>query len=262
MRRQSFLPIFFLFLVLSFGILFLSEKNLFPGVVGTILFPIESTAYNLFHVSFLPVAKSPQDSLTAQNQALLQQLTHLQSVEADNKALRDQFQITDIPSQTLIPAHIIGAPSFFPGVSLPENIVIDRGDAQGVHVGQVVIVKNILVGSVVKATSNASLVRLVSNISSLITAQTQETSAQGVVKGLGNGEMVLDNVSLSDQLKLGDMVVTGAGQDMSGSGYPPGLILGTISSIEKNPSSLFQKANIKSPFSITHLQMVFIKSGK
>jgi len=46
----------------------------------------------------------------------------------DNKALRDQFQTENPKSTNLIEADIIGAPGFIPGISIPETLVLNRGE--------------------------------------------------------------------------------------------------------------------------------------
>lgn len=262
MRQQSFLPVFFLFLFLSFMVFFLSQKNLLfgSGILGNGLFAIQGVVYSTIHI--LPQKQSDLDKLRQENTQLKVAVTQLKTVEDDNKALRDQFQTTSIPSQNLLPAAIIGEPGFFPGISLPESVVIDKGNKDGVNKGDITVVKNIVIGQIFQITNHASLVTLITNTASSITAQAQQTGALGIVKGMGNGQLVLDNVALSDQLKVGDTVVTSPGQNPQGIGFSPGLLLGEITSIEKKPSSLFQKAYLKTFLQIEKVRLVFILQAK
>ena len=92
-------------------------------------------------------------------------------------------------------------------------------------------------------------------------AKTSQTNAIGVLKGSGNNTMVLDNVVLSDDLKVGDLVVTAMDQDIKSQGFPPNFIIGKIISVEKNPSSLFQRASLSGLVDVTKLSFVFVITG-
>ena len=82
--------------------------------------------------------------------------------------------------------------------------------------------------------------------------------AQGLIKGQGNGQIVLDNVLLSEKIENGDLVVTGGTKDIEGIGLPPDLVIGKIYALQKNPSALFQKAEVKSFIDSVQLSTLFI----
>jgi cell shape-determining protein MreC len=45
---------------------------------------------------------------------------------------------------------------------------------------------------------------------------------------------------------------------LSGSGFPPDLVVGKITSVEKKPSSLFQKAEVESFINFSKITAVFV----
>jgi rod shape-determining protein MreC len=96
------------------------------------------------------------------------------------------------------------------------------------------------------------------NSTSLFTAKTLNTQAQGVVKGQGGGGVVLDNVVLSESLKKDDLVLTNGDINTQNSGFPPDLTVGKIISVSKNPSDLFQKADIQPLIDLESLEKVFV----
>lgn len=196
--------------------------------------------------------------LKAENNLLYQRLVNEKKLEADNAALRDQFANTPVSAQTLLPAHIVSAPGFIPGISLPEYLVIDKGSADAVREGQIAIYKNIAVGIIMHTTKHFSKVTLTTNTVTSIPVKTMTTNARGVIKGLGDGTFLVDNVVASDHLEKNDVVVTLGNQKSDGSAYPPGLIIGKINSVQKIPSALFQRASVTSIIDITVLPMVFI----
>ena len=90
------------------------------------------------------------------------------------------------------------------------------------------------------------------------TVSASSTPAFGVIKGKGNGEMVLDNVLLSESLSIHDTVLTKGDIDSNGVGLTSGIVVGEITSIDKKPSSLFQTGQVKSPLDFSQLSFVFI----
>ena len=265
MQRRSFLPIFLLLIFLSIVIFGLSKTTVLKGssdVIQKALSPFQNATFHVF--GFLK--KGGQDSKIAlENKDLLKKIVDQKKLQDENTALRFQFETTYPKSQNLLPANIIGAPSFVPGVSPPEYLVLDKGTSDNVKVGSAVVLKDNIVGKVVQASSSFSKALLVTNSSSSFSARVvaisgAQDSALGVIKGLGS-EMVLDNVLLSDNIKTGDYVVTKGDLDLNGVGFPPSLIVGKITSVEKNPSSLFQRGKVKSLVDFSKLDVVFIVLG-
>lgn len=262
-KRRSFLPLFLIFLVLSFLVIFLASHNLFFGknLVEDVLFPVTSAIYkivtypaNLFH-------NTADEKLQQENLSLRLQLVGMQKLQTENKALHDQFETTDVPTTNLLPAGIIGDPQFIPGISAPEALILNKGRADGLTVGMAVIYEKNIVGILSQVTDHTSFVTVVSNKATSFIAETSNTNAQGVLAGQGNGVMVLGSVLLSDKLQVGDMVVTTGSTDIAGHGIPPGFIVGKIISVDKNPSSLYQTASVKSLLQIEKLSTVFVMTG-
>lgn len=260
MERRNFLPIFSLFLFLSIAVLLLARVPLFSGL-GFVSNPLFNAQYVVFSALTFPAqffSDKKLSALQAENIQLRTQLVHDEKLQADNAALRDQFETTQIPSNNLLPAQVIGDPNFIPGISNPETLIVQKGKKDGVAVGQPVVYKNNLIGQITSSADTASLVTLVSNKVSSFTVRTSETRAQGVLTGQGDGVMILGNVVLSDTLRIGDTVLTNGSQDTTGHGYPPDLVVGKIVSVNKNASSLYQSASVESLLNISKLTNVFI----
>lgn len=260
-KRRSFFPIFLIFLVLPL-LIFASSRVSFLKPIDSfskaVFAPFQSLTYGIFSKITDLTSNQKVKKLSDENKVLTKKLVDLKKLEADNKALRDQFQTTNPRSANLVPAQIVGAPGFIPGISVPEMIVINRGENDGVREGNAVIFKENLIGKVVKTSSYLSSVLLISNSTSSFTGKTLETNTSGVVKGQGGGELILDNVLLSENLKKGDTVLTKGYLNSEGIGLPPNLIVGKITSVSKKPSDLFQKAEVTSLVDFVKIQDVFI----
>ena len=180
-------------------------------------------------------------------------------LEAEISAFRDQFETETIRTNILLPSNIVGMKGFLPNTP-PSEFIIDKGKKDGIVLDDAVIFKGNLIGQVSITSKFLSKVLLITNSDSSFAAKT-EAGVLGIVKGQGNGEMIFQNVLLSENLKVGELVFTSPGSDLEGRGIISNLIVGKISSIEKNPSDLFQKAKLKALVDYPKLSKVFIVKG-
>jgi len=261
MQRRNFVSYFLIFLVLSLIVFGSAKIGLLKPIDSLgkgILAPIQALTYGVFEKITSLGSNSQLETLRAENLALTQKLSNQNKLIEDNKALRDQFQTQNPKSAGLIEADVVGAPMFIPGISVPEVLILDRGESDGIKVGLAVVYQNNLIGKVVGASAFSSSVMLITNSASSFTAKTMATQSQGVIKGQGGGGMILDNVVLSDNLQKQDTVLTKGDVDTEGSGFPPDLVVGKISAVSKNASDLFQKADVKSLIDFSKLSKVFV----
>jgi rod shape-determining protein MreC len=260
-RRENFFLAFFVFLALSFLVFGLSRVGILNpvgSVFQKIITPFQSTTYNIVNSVSILGTSARLKKLEAENLILTSMLSDQKKLERENSALSDQFQATSPNSNTLLPANIVGAPSFIPGISTPETFIIDKGTHDGVKIGEAAVYKNNLLGKITKSNDFLSEVTLVTNLSSSFTAKASSSEAPGVIKGQGGGEMILDNVLLSDSLKPSDLVLTQGDTSLNGGGYPPDLVVGKIVSVDKKASSLFQRAEVSSFIDFSKITTVFI----
>jgi rod shape-determining protein MreC len=260
-RKENFLPVFFVFLVLSFLFLGLSKVGILnpvSSVFQKIITPFQSVTHTVFNSVSLLGTNARLKKLETENLTLTSMLSDQKKLKDDNAALSDQFQTVSPKSNTLLPANIIGAPSFIPGVSTPETFIVDKGTQDNVKIGEAVVYKNNLLGKITKSNDSLSEVTLITNSSMSFTVKTSSSETLGVIKGQGGGEMILDNVLLSDSLKPSDLVLTNGDTSLNGSGYPPDLVVGKIISVDKKASSLFQRAEVSSFIDFSKITTVFI----
>ncbi len=260
-KRGSFFSYFFVFLCASLLLFFSSKISFLKPVnsfVQSVFAPVQSLTYGVFSAVTNIGSSSKIKLLQDENRSLLKKLADNEKIKADNKALRDQFQTAGVRSTNLIPAGVIGAPGFLPGFSVPETLTLNRGETDGVRVGQAVIYKDNLIGRVVETSLFLSSVSLITNSSLSFTANSLETNALGVIKGEGGGKLIFDNVLLSENLKKDDLIMTKGNISQKEEGFPAGLIVGKIASVSKNASDLFQKAEIKILIDLTKLNTVFV----
>ncbi len=263
-RRENFFLTFFIFLILSIVIFAFSKFGVLNGVssvLSKVLSPFRVITFNSF--SFIRDIENDTkiEKLKEENRNLIRLFVNQQVLKSENQALRDQFQTSNPKSQNLLPARIVGAPSFIPGISEPSSLILDKGTSDGVDVGDAVVLKNNLVGQVTNVNMFFSRVTLITDTSSSFTGKDVRTGAIGVISG-EDKIMIFGNVLQSSDLKLSDIIVSKGDLDMKGYGYPPDFIVGKIISLQKEPSALFQKAEVVSLINFSSLSTVFVWKGQ
>ncbi len=261
LKKRALVNAFLVVFVLSILLLILSNIGLlngFSSIISKITTPVQKSVYSTFGLILQKGSDDDFKKLQEENLLLTKKLIDQEKLKEDNQALRDQFQTASPKSTELLPCKVISFPSFIPNVSIPETLIIDKGTSDSLKIGQAVIFKDNLVGKVAKTLSNKSLVYLVTHPSLNFTAEILNSNTTGVIKGLGGGEMVLDNVLLSDNLEKDEIVLTKGDLTMENVNFPQGLIVGKITAIDKNPSALFQTAGVKSLIDLSNLTTVFV----
>jgi len=257
-KRENFLLAFLLFFIIALLIFLLSSFGVLKiSFLEKFFSPIQSVTYSLFHKLPFVADDESLKKLKDENIELTKKLLDQKKLQSENAALKDQFETSNPRSQNLLHGKVIGAPSFIPGISFPTVFIIDKGEKDGVKNNQAVVFKDALIGRVEKTTKYLSKVILLSNSSFSFTAKT-ERGALGIIKREGNGEITLNNVLLSEDLKKDDLVYTRGDLDEEGIGIPEDLIIGKIESIGKESSALFQKAKVRSMIDFTKLFNVFV----
>ncbi len=77
---------------------------------------------------------------------------------------------------------------------------------------------------------------------------------EGIVKGKYGTSLALEKILQSEVLNLADVIVT-SGRDGK---FIPGLILGTVSSIDFSPSDTLKSAILKLDYNISEITNVFV----
>lgn len=189
-----------------------------------------------------------------ENKALKEQLANLLSENAslrkklaETESLLSQEQYLDPKIYNLIPARPVG---------LSRYLRIDKGEDDGVKVGQVVVFKDNFIGKVVEISAQAANVRLLSDPDSKVAAFSQglEGKARGVLTGQFGTDFLFDKILHEEQIKAGDLVYSEGTE-----GYlPRGLILGRVKEVMERENEIFKQAKVEPVFNLRDLELVFV----
>lgn len=167
-----------------------------------------------------------------------------------SERLRNLLQFSKEIPRSMLPAQIIGIdPS-----SWFRTILIDKGTKHGVNRGMAVVSPEGIVGHVLQTSPHYSKVLLITDFNSSVDAIVQRSRAKGLVEGNGDNRCRLKYAERTQDIQPGDRVITSG----LGGRYPKGLMIGTISKIQKKSYGLFQYAEIMLNVNFGKLEEVFV----
>lgn len=175
----------------------------------------------------------------------------LQTAKTENLALRRALNFTEEEKYETIPAEVRSSdPTGF-----SQMVVIDKGEADGVNLGQAVIVApGLLAGRITKTYRNSAELTLITDPTMTINGEVADSGAKGLVKGEHGISLVLDLVTQNEVIKSGDKIITSG---LSGD-FPRGLLIGEINAIKSSSSDLFQQAFVSPVTDLKNLRFVFV----
>jgi rod shape-determining protein MreC len=187
--------------------------------------------------------KKRADALSIENQLLREQAD-------ENKRLRDLLVFRKKFVHKMLPAEIIGRdPSgWF------KTILVDKGSIDGVLNDAGVIAPEGVVGRVIEVGLNSSKVLLLSDINSYVDALIQRTRTHGIVIGKGEQLCTLSYVLKTEDVAVDDVIVSSGINTI----YPKGIIIGTVTKINKDRSGFFQSIVVKPAVDFSKLHEVLI----
>ena len=192
-------------------------------------------------------AKGQRDSLRRQLQQLRNQ--RIQNAEAVRQ-LAELKQILNLDHELSLSSYrplttrVIGrSPTVW-----YSTVTVDRGSGDGVRVDQPVVDGDGLVGKVTFVTPDSSVITLITDHTSGVSARISQGGAVGVVQpAVGNpNDLLLQYLQQGANVRPGDNVVTaGTTSGRLDSVFPPGIPIGQVSRVDQN--DLFKGVHIR-PF--------------
>ncbi len=151
---------------------------------------------------------------------------------------------------TMIAAQVIGRDA----TNRYRAIILNKGESDGIKPDMGVVTPAGVVGRVVKTTGATSVVLLMTDPTNAIAGLIQRTRDEGIVEGTQQGLAQLKYIPLLSTLRDGDRVVTSG---LVG-GFPRGLVIGTITSIDKQEGALFQSAELMPEVDVGRVEEVLV----
>lgn len=195
--------------------------------------------------------------LQRENEMLKQRIIELQAenhqmkeMALDNERLRKLLQFKEKISAPMIAAEVIGQDP----TSWFKSVTANKGEKDGVRKGMAVISPEGVVGQILKTSPRYSTILLITDYNSAIDAIVQRTRAKAIVEGKGENRCQLKYLLRTEEVTVGDIVMTSG----LGGNFPKGLKVGEIRNVEKKGHGIFQYAELTPGVDLTKLEEVFI----
>jgi rod shape-determining protein MreC len=261
-RLQARSIILVVLVLASVGLVALNQTGQLAFVKGVLALPLTAIQRGVSavtnSVADLFGSDANAEALQARNAELEAQVAELQNrivgYQEDATQLRILSSLLDYartaPEHEYVAANVIGRDTS----PFRSFIFLDIGSDAGVRRDMPVVTNQGLVGLVVELNCCASKVRLITDPDSAINARLQLSRDEGVVVGRQGGGLELQYLSQQAELNPGDVVLTSG---LSGR-VPAGLVLGTISAVQRLDYEVLQKAIVTPGVDFNRLEIVLV----
>jgi len=239
-----------LFLVDSLGLLKLPKT-----AVQYITIPVQYGLYQTGisfqrHLEFITLARTAaleNKALKTQLANLLTENSSLRKQLLDNQSLTDQYSKLNPQTYDLLPTRIIG---------MGKSITIDKGENDGIVIGQVVVFKDNYFGQIKGISPKSAEVLLPQDPTSKLAvfSQGEGGRAKGILVGQFGSEFLMDKILHQEKVSVGDLVYSEGTEGK----LPKGLIIGRITQVFDRQNEVFQQAKVEPVFNLTDLDIVFV----
>ncbi len=224
----------------------------FQNAMGFALRPVQGAIHNVADTvagAFAAIGEidrlhTDNAALRRENERLAADNIRAQSLEQENEQLTTLLQLKNAVSYETAAAEVIARESS----EVRRTVTISKGSDDAIEKGDVVIAAGgALVGRVTDVGPNFAIVTLISDRSSTVIGATETNAAKGDVTGQLGGALIMQNIDSTETVQPGEQVLT-AGIELPGgirSPYPKGLLIGEITDVRHEPSSVVQTAYLQ-----------------
>lgn len=229
------------------------------GGLQRVLVPVYISVVSLFRSSPSGSTLVSQDDVLSLRASLKVAEASLTKCSLENEQLRAVAAVPATPGFGSLGAEVIGEEADETG----KRLLINRGAQDGLFRGLAVVAPSdrgpgltkVLIGLVSSVSPHIASVILVTAPESKLVAEINNPERlQGLAVGEYNLAVRLRYLPLSKEIILGSPVVTSS----VSSDVPGGLLLGTVSSVEKPEGELFQSAFVEPPLSLNRFDFLEI----
>jgi rod shape-determining protein MreC len=188
--------------------------------------------------------------LQRENAELRAQLGSMTELKMENERLSKLLGFKQSANMELLAGRVIGRDL----IADHHTIWIDRGTDHGVKKNMATITTGGVVGYIYRTEPTTSQILLLTDRYAVIDAIVQRSRARGFVEGYAKDQARLRYLKRSDDVQVGDLIVTSGLNNI----FPKGFQIGTVTSIDKSRYGMTQDVEIKPVVEAMNLEEVFI----
>ena len=216
------------------------------------------TLLSYLSVPFYAVARAPmniiegvdayftsRDTLIVENERLHNEarilhgkLQKFVSLTAENVRLRQLLSSSTVLEDSVLIAELVNVSPD----PLKQLIMIDKGEKDGVYIGQAVIDAYGLVGQVVEVNAIQSTVILISDSRHALPVQINRNGVRAIAEGSGRIDTLwLPNLVSTTDIQVGDLMVSSG----LGRRFPIGYPVGVVETVKRDPGQAFLEVAVR-----------------
>ena len=254
MKKESKIKILLPILAVIIVTVLIFNRLLFKlkDQVDKVTLPIQSKVYNVANraISLKDIIFSYED-IIAENENLKKENMELKIQKERNQKILLEMKENSIYKGSLKFARV----SFSDINNLNNKIFIDLGKKDGIKVDMIAVYGDYLVGKIIDVYSDYSVVELITNPNSIISAKT-EADILGIARGSDeeDGLLYFQPSIVEDNLKEGEEIVTSGVSNI----FPEGIKIGKIENIDDKENYSYKRITIKPPFESKDLKELIV----
>lgn len=210
-------------------------------------------AQNLFAWIPNPVAlKSENKALRELNYYLSREVVKTRKALIENEKLRAKLEMRKQLDYDVISAEVVGEIT----AEMRNYFMLDISGSSAVQRGMAVVTDRGLVGHIIDLSENFAQVRSILNRDTRIAVKVERSRIHGILVWEGDPWLSLKNISKSQDVQAGDIVLTSGYSSI----FPADINIGRVSEVRDDPSSMFRTVAITPFVNFETLEQVFINT--
>lgn len=241
---------FIALVILSYSLITIGNTQQISGFRAVM---IVMNAWIQNSLSWIPnpaAIKNENKALRDLNLQLSDEVSKLRTASVENERLRKMLKFRDTTTTDMITAEIIGRNS----IDLKNYITINKGSNSSIAKGMPVRTDAGLVGLVIGCSANYSLIELLNNNTTKVSAVIERTGINGIFAWDGGENFTINNIPSSFDVKKGDIVTTSNYSNL----FPANIPIGVIDKVDKSSSTIFYNIKIKTLANLKTIEEVFV----
>lgn len=194
--------------------------------------------------------KKENQSLKEANQELLTRLEAHTELQKENDRLNQLLSFKSKTKMDLVSARVMSRDL----VSDHNTIHINKGLHDGIKAGQAVIAVGGVVGHIYKPEAFTAQVLLITDRYSVVDGVISRSRSRGIVEGKNSASCALKYVEKSEDVQVGDIVVTSGLDNI----FPKGFPIATVESVENKSYAVSLKVELKPVVDPDKVEEVFV----
>ncbi len=209
--------------------------------------------WNQAHIKSRGQLLEEKQRLGRENLVLQGRSQQMASLQAENVRLRALLNSAALVRDDVLVAELIGVSPD----PVRHQLVLNKGESEGVFVGQPLIDAQGLLGQIVEVSPMNSRALLITDATHSIPVQVNRNGVRAIAEGIGVlGFLEIHHVSATTDIEEGDLLVTSG----LGGRFPVGYPVAVVSEVERDPGQAFARVLARPSAALDrtrHLLLVF-----